>query len=57
VLAYYETLPCASAIARMLRYGSDPDREPLVELAWEHPRALRRLVRRVFATTGVRLDL
>ncbi len=57
LLAYYEMLPCASAVARMLRYGSHPDREPLVELAWEHPRAFRRLVRRVFATSGVRLDL
>ncbi len=57
VLAYYETLPCANAVARMLRLGSDPSREPFAEMAWEHPRALRRLVERVSATTGVALDL
>jgi len=57
VLAYYEMLPCAYAVARMLRYANDPDREPLAEMAWEHPRALRRLVQRVFEASGLHLDL
>lgn len=56
-LAYYEALPCASAVARMLRHGKDASREPLAELAWEHPHALARLERRVRAVTGIELSL
>ncbi len=56
-LAYFEVLPCAASVVRMFAEGSDPDREPLAQLAWEHPRALGRLERRVREVTGIRLGV